>query len=145
MVKRMQVLMEQVAFEMQAGFRPERGTTDGFFAVMMGLMKRQEHGLESNGVYVDLVKAFDTVSQKALWEVLKKFGMPDHFVSMLVRPRAGAVINVKIGEEDTAVDSSIGVRQGACEGPILFLLLMQAALETVEWRESLPSAPAPMG
>ena len=53
LVKRMQVLMEQVGFEMQTGFRPERGTIDGLFAVMMGLKKRQEHGLESWGVYVD--------------------------------------------------------------------------------------------
>ena len=53
MVKRMQALMEQVAFGMHAGFRPERGTTDGLFAVMMGLKKRKEHGLESYGVYVE--------------------------------------------------------------------------------------------
>ena len=59
--------------------------------------------------------------------------MPDHFVNMFLRLHAGAVINVKIGEEDTAVDNSIGVRQGACEGPILFLFIMQAALETMEW------------
>ena len=71
--------------------------------------------------------------------------MPGHSLSEPVRLHADAVINAKIGEEGTAVGSSIGVRQGACEGPILFLLLMQAALETVEWRESLPSAPAPMG
>ena len=131
MVKRM-ALMEQVGFDMQTGFRPERGTIDGLFAVMMGLKKRQEHGLESWGVYVDLVKAFDTVNREALWEVLRRFGMPDHFVNMLVRLHADAVIKVKIGEKDTDVDSSIGVRQGACEGPILFLFIMQAALETME-------------
>jgi hypothetical protein len=43
MVKRMQALMEQVGFEMQTGFRHERGTIDGLFAVVMGLKKRQEH------------------------------------------------------------------------------------------------------
>ena len=96
------------------------------------MKKRQEHGLESYGVHVDLVKAFDTVNREALREVLRKFGMPDHFVNMLVRLHDDAVIKVKIGEEDTAVDSSIGVRQGACEGPILFLFIMQAALETTE-------------
>ena len=139
MVKRMQALMEQVGFDMQTGFRPERGTIDGLFAVMMGLKKRQEHGLESRGVYVDLVKAFDTVNREALWEVLRRFGMPDHFVNMLVRLHADAVIKVKIGEEDTDIDSSIGVRQGACEGPILFLFIMQAALETMEWPVAKPT------
>jgi hypothetical protein len=121
MVKRMQALMEQVAFEMQAGFRPELETIDGLFAVMMGLKKRRGHGLESYGVYVDFVKAFDTVTREVMWEVLRKFGMPDHFVNIPARPHTGAVMNVKIGEDDTAVGSSIGVRQGACEGPIPFL------------------------
>ena len=44
-----------------------------------------------------------------------------------------SLINVKIGEGDTAVGSSIGVRQGACEGPVLFLFIMQAALKMVDW------------
>jgi len=139
MVKRMQALMEQVGFEMQTGFRPERGTIDGLFAVMMGLKKRQEHDLETWGVYVDLVKAFDTVNREALWEVLRRFGIPDHFVNMLVRLHENAVIKVQFGEEDTEVDSSIGVRQGSCEGPILFLFIMQAALETMEWPVAKPT------
>ena len=66
------------------------------------------HGPESYGVYVDLVRAFGTVNRGALWEVLREFSMPGHFAGMLVR------LNVKIGEEDTAVGSSIGVRRGAC-------------------------------
>ena len=88
---------------------------DGLFAVMMGLKKRQEHGLGSYSAYVE-----------ALWEVLRKFGMPDHFVNMLVRLHAGAVINVKIGEEGTAVDSSIGVQQGTCGEQVLFLFITEA-------------------
>ena len=88
---------------------------------------------------MDLVKAFDTVNREALWEVLRRFGIPDHFVNMLVRLHADAVIKMKIGEEDTEVDSSIGVRQGACEGPILFLFIMQAALETMEWPVAKPT------
>jgi len=51
----MQVPIEQVAFGMQAGSRPERGTTDGPFEVMVGLKKRQVHVLESYGAFVDSV------------------------------------------------------------------------------------------
>ena len=60
MVKRVHALMEQVSFGMQvpfglqAGFRPERGTIDGPFAVMVLLKRRQEHGLWAfleNGVH----------------------------------------------------------------------------------------------
>jgi hypothetical protein len=38
---------------------------------------------------------------------------------------------------DTEIDSTISVRQGSCEGPVLFLFIMQAAMETLEWREGV--------
>ena len=85
-----------------------------------------------------LVRALGTVNQGAMWEVLRKFGMPGHFVIMLVRPRAGAVIDVKIGEEDTAMGSSIGVQRGAYGGLIPFLFIMQAP-EPVEWPVTKPT------
>ena len=66
---------------MQWEFRPERGTTDGLFAVMMGLKKRQGKGSESHGMYVDLVKVSGTVYRGALWEVRRKFGMSDRLVN----------------------------------------------------------------
>ena len=42
-------------------------------------------------------------------------------------------------DEDKEVGSSIGVRQGACEGPILFLFITQAALERVKWPVTKPT------
>ena len=90
-------------------------------------------------MYVDLVKAIETMNRKALWEVLGKFGMPDHFVNVLVRPHASVVVNVKTGAEGTVVGSLTGVRQGACEVPILFLFVIQAVLETIEWPVTRPT------
>ena len=43
------------------------------------------------------------VNRGALWEVLEKFGMPGHFLNMPARHHAGAVINMKTGEEGAAV------------------------------------------
>jgi len=40
---------------------------------------------------------------------------------------------VKVGNVESELDSSIGVRQGSCEGPVLFLFIMQAAMETMKW------------
>ena len=48
------------------------------------------------------------------------------------------LINVKFGENDSEVESSIGVRQGSCEGPIFFLFIMQAAMETLTWPVAKP-------
>ncbi len=64
------------------------------------------------------MKAFDTVPGEALFVILRRFGLPDHFVSIVIRLHENALINVKINEDDSEVKSYIGVRQGSCEGPI---------------------------
>ena len=119
--------------EAQMGFRDQRGTIDGLFTTFMSLHKRREHGLETWALFIDLVKAFDTVPREALFAVLRRFGIPDHFVNVIIRLHENAVIKVKIGSVEEQVESSIGVRQGSCEGPVLFLFIMQAAMETMQW------------
>ena len=47
-------------------------------------------------------------------------------------------INIIVGEIESELESSIGVRQGSCEGPVLFLFIMQAAMETMVWPVSKP-------
>ena len=37
------------------------------------------------------------------------------------------------------VENKIGVRQGACEGPVLFIFIMAAAMETMEWPVAKPT------
>jgi hypothetical protein len=69
--------------------------------------------------------------REALFAILRRFGLPDHFVNIVIRFHENALINVKIGEDVSEVKNYIGVRQGSCEGPILFVFIMQAAMETL--------------
>ena len=71
------------------------------------------------GLFIDLVKTFDTVLREALFAVLRRFGLPGHFLKVLMRLHFGAKAKVKNGEDDSEVDSTIGVRQGSCEGSVL--------------------------
>ena len=65
-------ILEPEILEEQKGFMRQRGCCDG--TVKMALQKRDEHGLSTWGVFIDLVKAFDSVSREGLFIVLKKFG-----------------------------------------------------------------------
>ena len=116
LVERLKDVMEENGPENQCGFRPNRGTIDGTFNLLMALRKRQEHNLETYVSFVDLVKAFDSVPRAALFEVLSRYGLPDHFINMVTRLHADAVVNFKLGNEEVEVKNRIGVRQGACEG-----------------------------
>ncbi len=84
------------------------------------------------------MKAFYTVPREALFAIPHHFGSLDHFVNTVIRFHENALINLKIGEDDSEVESSIGVRQGSSEGPILFLFIMQAAMETFTWPVAKP-------
>ena len=136
-VKRAQVLYEQVGSDEQCGFRSGRGCADGIFNVMMALQKRKEHNLDSFVLFIDLIKAFDSISREALFEILRRYGMPDHFVNIIIRLHSDAKIKIEVGDQDIVVDSTIGVRQGSNEGPVLFLFFMLAVMETLEWPDSI--------
>jgi len=117
------------------GFRWDRGTIDGLFTTYLGLSKQKELGLETWALFIDLVKAFDSVPRDEVFAVLRRYGMPDLFVQVLIRLHYGAKAKVKIGDVDSEINSTIGVRQGSCEGPVLLLFIMQAAMETLAWPE----------
>ena len=103
MVERLKEVMEENGPENQCGFRPERGTIDGTFNLLMALRKRQEHNLETYVSFVDLVKAFDSVPRAALFKVLRRYGLPDHFINLVIRLHADAVVNFKLGKEEVEV------------------------------------------
>ena len=85
LVHRLQIVMEEFGMDAQTGFRPDRGTIDGLFTTFVGLHKRKGHGLETWAPFIDLVKAFDTVPREALFAILRCFGLPDHFVNIVIR------------------------------------------------------------
>ena len=74
------------------------------------------------------LKAFDSVPRSALWAILSKFGFPHHSIYLVVRLHTNAKVEFTIGDTESEVESHIGVRQGSCEGPALFLFIIQAAL-----------------
>ncbi len=80
----------------------------------------------------------DTAPPEALFAILRCVGLPDDFFNVVIHLQAHALVYVKIGEDDSEVESSIGVRQGSCEGPILFFFIMQAVMETLTWPVAKP-------
>ncbi|GFR97296.1 hypothetical protein ElyMa_004474100 [Elysia marginata] len=45
--------------------------------------KCQEHNVDLITTFVDLTKAFDTVSREDLWQIMSKFGRLDRFIQMV--------------------------------------------------------------
>jgi hypothetical protein len=99
----------------------------------MALQKRKEHGLSSWVVFIDLVKAFDTVPREALFTVLKKYGLPDAFVNVVKSLYENFTVKLSVGEAgDVHVPSTIGVLQGSNLSPTLFIIFMQVVMEATQ-------------
>ena len=113
---------------------PGRGCTDAVFTVKMALKKRQEHGLETWVLFLDLVKAFDRVPRELLWAILEKFGVPPKLVSLLKSLHETVHVKFKVDGVEKVIRSTIGVKQGDILGPILFTFFLAAVMIT--WRET---------
>ena len=83
-------------------------------------------------MFVDLVKAFDTVDRDGMVAVLKKLGVPNHFCEIITRLQTGCQVKLKVGDSDIQFAFTIGVKQGDNLAPILFVVVMQAVMETFE-------------
>ena len=80
LLERLRPIAEGLDHESQCGFRPGRGCVDAVFTVKLALKKRQEHGLETWVLFLDLVKAFDRVPRELRWTILLRFGVPQKLV-----------------------------------------------------------------
>ena len=50
-------------------------------------------------VFVDFTKAFDTVGRAGLWQLLRKYGCPEKFTTMIEGLHTGMMANVSVGGE----------------------------------------------
>ena len=56
--------------ESQCGFRSNRASVDMIFVLRQIQEKCREQDIALNAAFVDLTKAFDTVSRDGLWKIL---------------------------------------------------------------------------
>ena len=71
--------------------------------------------------FVDLTKAFETVSQDGLWKIMGKFGCPSTFIAVVRQFHDGMMARVlEDGEPSEAFPVTKGVKQGCDLAPTLF-------------------------
>ena len=78
-------------------------------------------------VFVDFSKAFDTVGRTGLWQLLRKYGCPEKFITMLEALHTGMMANVSIGwEVSESFSVTNGVKQGCILASTLFSIFLSA-------------------
>ena len=81
--------------ESQFGFRSGRGTTDMIFTARQIQEKCKEQHKDLYAVFIDLTKAFDSVSRDGLWKILGKIGCPAKFINIIRSFHCGMMARVQ--------------------------------------------------
>ena len=133
-------IAEDILPESQCSFRANRGTTD-----MVFLRQLQEKCREQNmGLYatfIDLTKAFDTVSRTGLWLILERLGCPPKFLQMVMQLHENQRGQVRLtGDLSEPFPISNGVKQGCVLAPTLFSIFFTMMLKQQLWTWTMTRA-----
>ena len=136
---RLQMVAEEELADSQCGFRKGRSCTDHIFSVTQLVEKCYEHRTPACLIFIDLRKAYDSVSRAALWRGLEIMGVPPSLVQLISSFHSGMTAKVRVGSSHTgSIPVNNGLRQGCSMAPVLFNLFFELVLET--WRMEMDRA-----
>ena len=115
--------------ESQNGFMPGRSTIDPCFSLRLLQEKCLLQGQDLYLLFIDLTKAFDTVSRPGLWSLLQKIGCPDHFIGMIRSFHDGMKVTIREGgKRAKPFLVTNGTKQGCVLAPTLFSIFFSLML-----------------
>ena len=125
-LNRLKFISGEVLPESQCGFRAGRSTSDMIFTL--------EQHKPLYVVFVDFIKAFDTVDRTTLWTILEIYGCPDKLVNIIKQFHYEMKAQVSVGGEPSdAFVVNHGVKQG-CASSNSFLPLPHSCAGDYERR-----------
>ena len=113
----------------QYGFRKQHSCENAICELVSEVIKNQEQKRLTVGIFLDLPKAFDTLSHKILLQKFIKYGIrgkeSDWYTSYLTGRQLRAKCNTEYDGSNQYSEYfpiEYGTPQGSCLGPLLFLI-----------------------
>ena len=122
----------------QAGFRKKRSTRDNSFYLKSLIDLAVEMGEEMVIIFIDVKKAFDSVSHALIEEALRDAGASDKSIAMFRAIYSQARARCKVrGPDGTVMHSreyaiGRGVLQGSIASPLLFILALHFVFKSCD-------------
>ena len=109
----------------QFGFRAKFATEHAIVDIYEKLISNLDSGFHSCAIFLDLAKAFDSVSHDILLKKLCYYGIRGNALELLRSYLHSRSQYVKVNDTiSTLIDIIYGVPQGSILGPLLFLVFI---------------------
>lgn len=113
----------KILYKKQYGFRPRSNTLSASIDLVTKIKNKIDEKQIVLGIFIDLKKAFDTISHKIMLEKLLEIGITGRAHDILSSYFQNRKQIVKIGpHQSTSSLITFGVPQGSILGPLLFLI-----------------------
>ena len=116
--------------EREKGFVPVDGCFENVKILQQVIKQQRKKRKEYNLVFIDLAKAFDTVSHKSIEKGLQRKGVPEEVIETIMGMYTHATTVITVGGKSTKqIKINAGVKQGCPLSPLLFNLIIDELLE----------------
>ena len=100
--------------DMQFGFMPGKGTIDAIFIIRQLQEKYLQKNKKLYFAFIDLEKAFDRVPREVVWWAMRKLGVDEWIVSVVMSMYENARSRVRVnGSFSKEFEVKVGVHQGS--------------------------------
>ncbi|CAF4930862.1 unnamed protein product [Rotaria magnacalcarata] len=131
-LNRVQALLDKQLLEEQAGFRCNPSIVDQIFILKMIMEKSRNVNKPLFMLFIDIMKAYDSVDRALLWNICRHYGLTGKIVRILKLLYHDTKAQVRInGELSDIFNINSEVQQGGIPSCILFNVLFEFIIRRV--------------
>ena len=124
-IDRLREGVEETLREEQAAFRKGRGTADQIYILRNILEQSIEWQAPLYINFIDFRKAFDSVIRNKLWDILRHYGIPEIYVTIITKIYEGSTSCVlEAGKSSEWFEVKTGVKQGCVMSGFIFNIVI---------------------